>query len=70
MIQPFVRFNDLAYDAIERITRVDYWGPINMTKAFLPLLLERPEAHLLQVSSLGAYVPVPGQTMYGATKAA
>lgn len=70
IIQPFVRFNDLEYDAIERITNVNYWGPIHMVKAFLPLLLQRPEAHILNVSSMGGFVPVPGQTMYGATKAA
>ncbi len=70
IIQPFVRFNDLEYDAIERITNVNYWGPINMVKAFLPVLLKRPEAHIVNVSSMGGFVPVPGQTMYGATKAA
>lgn len=70
IIQPFVRFNDLGYDAIERITRVNYWGPIYMVKTFLPLLLKRPEAHIVNVSSMGGFVPVPGQTMYGATKAA
>ncbi|MDO8963963.1 MAG: SDR family oxidoreductase [Coriobacteriia bacterium] len=70
IIQPFVRFNDLGYDAIERITKVNYWGPIYMVKTFLPLLLKRPEAHIVNVSSMGGFVPVPGQTMYGATKAA
>ena len=70
IIQPFVRFNDLDYGAIERITQVNYWGPIHMVKAFLPVLLKRPEAHIVNVSSMGGFVPVPGQTMYGATKAA
>jgi len=36
----------------------------------LPGLLERNEAHLVNVSSMGSYAPVPGQTLYGATKAA
>ncbi|MBU2601357.1 MAG: SDR family oxidoreductase [Actinobacteria bacterium] len=70
IIQPFVRFNDLEYEAIERITKVNYWGPIHTVKAFLPLLLERPEAHIVNISSMGGFVPVPGQTMYGTTKAA
>lgn len=70
IIQPFVRFNDLEYSAIERITNVNYWGPIHMVKAFLPELLKRPEAHIVNISSMGGFVPVPGQTMYGATKAA
>jgi len=70
IIQPFVRFNELSYDAIDRIVNVNLCGAINMTKAFLPHLLERPAAHLVNVSSMGGFVPVPGQTMYGATKAA
>lgn len=70
IIQPFVRINDLEYAAIERVLNVNLWGVIYMTKTFLPYLLERPEAHILNVSSMGSYVPVPGQTLYGASKAA
>ena len=43
---------------------------VNITKAFLPGLIARPEAHILNVSSMGSFAPVPGQTLYGATKAA
>jgi short-subunit dehydrogenase len=41
-----------------------------MTKAFLPRLLVRPEAHIVNISSMGGFLPVPGQTAYGASKAA
>jgi short-subunit dehydrogenase len=41
-----------------------------MVKAFLPHLLKRPEAHIANVSSMGGFLPVPGQTIYGASKAA
>jgi short-subunit dehydrogenase len=41
-----------------------------MVKAFLPHLLERPVAHIANVSSMGGFLPVPGQTIYGASKAA
>ena len=41
-----------------------------MTKAFLPHLLDRPEAHIANVSSIGGFIPFPGQTFYGASKAA
>ena len=41
-----------------------------MIKSFLPYLLKRPEAHILNVSSMGGFIPVPGQTIYGASKAA
>jgi NAD(P)-dependent dehydrogenase (short-subunit alcohol dehydrogenase family) len=48
----------------------NFWGTVNTTKAFLPLLLARPSATLVNVSSMGALVPVPGQSAYGASKAA
>ena len=41
-----------------------------MTKAFLPHLHGRAEAHIANVSSMGGFLPVPGQTVYGASKAA
>jgi short-subunit dehydrogenase len=70
IIQPFVKLNDLGYDVIERVINVNLYGTINMVKAFLPHLLERPVAHVANVSSMGGFLPVPGQTIYGASKAA
>ena len=69
IIQPFVRLNDLPYDDIERVLNVNLYGVIHMTKAFLPHLLMRPAAHIVNVSSMGGFFPVPGQTLYGASKA-
>lgn len=70
IIQPFVRLTDLKYDAIERVLDVNLYGVLYMTKAFLPYLLKRPVAHVVNVSSMGGFLPVPGQTVYGASKAA
>ncbi|MDN3656610.1 SDR family NAD(P)-dependent oxidoreductase [Ferruginibacter paludis] len=70
IIQPFVKLNELGYEEIERVIKVNFYGTLYMTKAFLPHLLTRPEAHIVNVSSMGGFLPVPGQTMYGATKAA
>jgi NAD(P)-dependent dehydrogenase (short-subunit alcohol dehydrogenase family) len=70
IIQPFVRLKDLDYDAIERVFAVNWLGTLYLTKTFLPLLLERPEGHIVNVSSMGGFLPVPGQTVYGASKAA
>lgn len=69
IIQPFVKLVDLDYDAIDRVIDVNLYGAIHMAKTFVPLLLERPVAHLANVSSMGAFLPVPGQTIYGAAKA-
>ena len=70
IIQPFVKLNELDYEVIERVMNVNLYGTIHMVKAFLPHLLERPVAHVANVSSMGGFLPVPGQTIYGASKAA
>ena len=70
IIQPFVRVNDLSYETIERVMNVNLYGTLYMIKAFLPQLLTRPEAHIVNISSMGGFLPVPGQTIYGASKAA
>lgn len=70
IIQPFVRLKDLDFAAVERVMNVNFYGLLYMTKAFLPHLLQRPEAHIVNTSSMGGFLPVPGQTIYGASKAA
>lgn len=70
IIQPFVRLKDLAYEAIDRVLDVNLYGTLYIVKAFLPHLLQRPVAHIANVSSMGGFLPVPGQTVYGASKAA
>ncbi len=70
IIQPFVRTHDLELDAINRVLNVNLYGVIYMTKVFLSHLLERPAAHIVNVSSMGGFFPIPGQTFYGASKAA
>ena len=70
IIQPFVRINDLEYAAIERVMNVNFYGTLYMTKTFLPHLLKRPAAHIANISSMGGFLPVPGQGIYGASKAA
>ena len=69
IIQPFVRVNDLDYPMIERVLNVNLLGTLYIAKAFLPCLLKRPQAHLVNLSSMGGFVPVPGQTIYCAAKA-
>jgi NADP-dependent 3-hydroxy acid dehydrogenase YdfG len=70
IIQPFVRVKDLDYAAIKRVMNINFFGTLYVTKAFLPHLLKRRQAHIANVSSMGGFLPVPGQTVYGASKAA
>ena len=70
IIQPFVKINELKLEDAAHVMNVNFTGPLMLVKAFLPGLLKRSEAHILNVSSMGAYAPVPGQSVYGASKAA
>lgn len=70
IIQPFVPFHRLSYDDLERVMKVNFYGTVHILKTFLPHLLTRPEAHIVNISSMGGFVPVPGQSVYGASKAA
>ncbi|MDR6804709.1 short-subunit dehydrogenase [Dyadobacter sp. BE34] len=70
IIQPFRPVPELTMEEINRVMAVNFYGTIYVTRAFVPLLLTRPEAHIVNVSSMGGFLPVPGQTIYGAAKAA
>jgi short-subunit dehydrogenase len=70
VIQPFVKIAQLDDEAIARVMNINFFGTLNMTRTFLPHLLERPEAHIVNTSSMGGFLPVPGQAIYGASKAA
>ncbi len=70
IIQPFIPVKDLDYDLARKVMDINFYGTLYMVKAFLPYLLKRPEAHIVNVSSMGGFLPVPGQSLYGASKAA
>jgi short-subunit dehydrogenase len=70
IIHPFKSVTDLDVSVLERMINVNLYGTVNVTKAFLPTLLERPTAHIVNVSSMGGLFSFPGQTFYGASKAA
>lgn len=74
IIQPFVPVVDLGFAQMERVMNVSLWGTMNTIRAFLPELQRRPIAALVEVSSIvssmGSILPAPGQTVYGASKAA
>lgn len=70
IIQKFVKLIELDHAEIEKVMNVNFWGVVNTTKAVLPRLVQRPQACVVNVSSMGGFAPVPGQTAYGASKAA
>jgi short-subunit dehydrogenase len=70
IIQKFITVNDLSIEDINRVMNVNFYGTVYLTKALLPLFLERPEAHIVNISSMGGFISFPKQTIYGAAKAA
>ncbi|MEV0355632.1 SDR family NAD(P)-dependent oxidoreductase [Nocardia sp. NPDC050697] len=61
---------ELGDAEIETVLAVNFSGAVWMCRAFLPHLLRRPRAIIVNTSSLSALVPVPGSAIYGASKAA
>lgn len=51
---------ELERVTIQRVMDVNFWGVVTMCQTFLPELLKRPAASVVNVSSMGALVPVPG----------
>jgi NAD(P)-dependent dehydrogenase (short-subunit alcohol dehydrogenase family) len=49
---------------------VDLWGVIHGLKAFLPLLIARPEAHIVNTASVAGLIPFPMGAPYNAAKSA
>jgi len=52
IIQKFIPVNDLTLEEINRVMNVNFYGTVYMTKAFLPLFLQRPEAHIVNISRM------------------
>lgn len=71
IVQPFVKFADLNYEQIDMVFNVNFFGLLYITKAFLPHFIKNDsKSYIANVSSMGGFLPVPGQTIYGASKAA
>lgn len=70
IVQRFVPVSELTFADVDKVLDVNLGGTVNTTMAFLPALMARPRAALVNVSSMGGLVPFPGQTAYGASKAA
>lgn len=61
----------IAHSTIEEIEwqlGINLWGVIYGCKAFLPMLLEQREGHLVNISSIFGIVAFPGQGAYNISK--
>ena len=61
-------FSNMPESDWDKVMDVNLHGVINMTRAFLPYLKERPEAAVVNTSSIFGMIAVPRQSVYHATK--
>jgi short-subunit dehydrogenase len=62
------RFDEVPDTDLDRLFAVNFLGPVNCTKAFLPQLLAADHATVVNVSSLGGLVGLMYQVPYAAAK--
>ena len=61
-------FDELSYEQIEKVVRVNVLGVMYGTRAFLPGMLKRGRGHVVNVASLAGRYAAPGVAVYTATK--
>ena len=61
-------FDEVDQAQMEWLININFWGVVHGTRAFLPHLSKRPEAHIVNLSSIFGIIAPPGQTAYCAAK--
>jgi short-subunit dehydrogenase len=61
-------FNEIDQAQMDWLMNINFWGVVHATRAFLPHLARRDEAHIVNISSLFGIIAPPGQTAYAAAK--
>jgi NAD(P)-dependent dehydrogenase (short-subunit alcohol dehydrogenase family) len=59
---------ECSYEDLELVLGVNLWGVIYGTKAFFPLMRERGGGHIVNISSINAFVPFPLNGPYNMSK--
>ncbi len=62
------QFNEIEQAQMDWLMNINFWGVVHATRAFLPQLSTRPEAHIVNLSSIFGIIAPPGQTAYCAAK--
>ena len=63
-------FEETPDDQFQKVIDVNMWGPFYGIRAFLPQLKTRPEANIVNISSLAGIVGMYGHSAYSMSKAA
>jgi NAD(P)-dependent dehydrogenase (short-subunit alcohol dehydrogenase family) len=61
-------FDEISQERFEKVLNVNMWGVYNGTREFLPHLRARPEASIVNISSLAGLVGLYGYSAYSMSK--
>ena len=61
-------FDEIDQAQMDWLMNINFWGVVRSTRAFLPHLALRREAHIVNLSSIFGIVAPPGQSAYAAAK--
>src|SRR5882762_8950534 len=62
------QFHEIDQAQMDWLMNINFWGVVHSTRAFLPHLSRKPEAHIVNLSSIFGIIAPPGQTAYAAAK--
>jgi short-subunit dehydrogenase len=62
------QFDEFDQAQMEWVMNINFWGVVRGTRAFMPHLQSRPQAHIVNISSIFGIIAPPGQSAYCASK--
>ncbi len=62
------QFHEIDQAEMDWLMNINFWGVVHGTRAFLPHLSSRREAHIVNLSSIFGIIAPPGQSAYAAAK--
>ncbi len=67
-VAQIARVSQLTYHDLDWVMKINYWGMVYGTMAFLPQLRAKGKGHIANVSSVFGLYGVPGQAAYNSSK--
>lgn len=64
----FGTVEEVSIADLQWLMNINFWGTVYGVKLFLPVLLEQPSAHIVNVSSVFGFIAPPGNAAYSASK--
>lgn len=60
--------SDTVVDVDRKVMEINYFGPVALTKALLPSMVERKRGHIVAISSIQGKISIPFRSAYAASK--